>query len=70
MLTASLQWAMYASIDVVKCVLELANVVAAVITCWDLQMPLKPKLQITAAFSVRLLSVDKTDHLLSREPTG
>ncbi|KAK5115626.1 hypothetical protein LTR85_009797 [Meristemomyces frigidus] len=49
------RWALYASVDAVKAVLELANIAPAGMLCWTLQMPLRPKIQIVATFSIRLL---------------
>jgi len=46
---------MYAAIEVVKTALEFANIVAAVVLLWSLQMPLRPKLTVVTAFALRLL---------------
>jgi hypothetical protein len=44
-------------ITVARCVLELANIVAAVVLLWSIRMPWRPKAVVLAAFAVRLLSV-------------
>lgn len=51
------QWALYAAVDAVKVALELANIIAAGMLCWTLQMPLRARIQVVAIFALRLLQV-------------
>ena len=66
------KWAMYTTIEIVKIALELANILTAVALIWSLQMPLRPRLMVLAAFAIRLLYVPSTIFLftcrLKRKP--